>query len=234
MLPTDKNDDKLFKKKIKKFLFLNPKDLSCYKLAFLHKSISLENFQKKNNERLEFLGDSILSAVVASFLFSKFPKQQEGFLTDLKTRLVKRQHLNKIGKKLGLHHFLNYNGKFDFEHQHILGNTFESLLGAIFIDKGFEAVKQYWNLLFEKNIVNWEEISQDINYKGELINWAQKNNRTIEFTDISTNDKKKVFFISKIFLDGKNISEGGGYSKKESQQQASQIAFQKLIDNDAH
>lgn len=224
----EKNTDTLLKKKIKKFLFVRPNDLKYYKLAFFHSSLSSDTDDKFNNERLEFLGDSILSSVVAKLLFLQYPEEREGYLTEMKTRYIKRDYLDKVGKRLGLHHFLNYKGNFNFEHQHILGNTFEALVGAIFLDKGFDAVIAFWEKLIEEKIVDEDEIKDDINYKGEIINYSQRNNIQIQFLDEELNENGKRFFLTTIISDGKVISEGKGLSKKDSQKEAAKIAYNNL------
>ncbi len=234
MPPVDKNTDTFLKKKIKKFLFIRPNDLKYYKLAFSHSSLSLNINDRLNNERLEFLGDSILSAVVAKLLFSEYPDKREGYMTEIKTRYIKREHLDKVGQRLGLHHFLNYKGNFNFEHQHILGNTLEALIGAIFLDKGFNAVIEFWGKLVDKKIIDKEEIRNDINYKGELINFSQKNNIEIKFLDEELTENEKQFFLTTIILNGQMISEGRGFSKKEAQKEAARNAYIKLIAYDTY
>ncbi|MCD6366161.1 MAG: ribonuclease III [Bacteroidales bacterium] len=230
----EKNTDTLLKKKIKKFLFIRPNDLKYYKLAFFHSSLSSDTDDRLNNERLEFLGDSILSSVVTKLLFLQYPDKREGFLTEIKTRYIKREHLDKVGKRLGLHHFLNYKGNFNFEHQHILGNTFEALIGAIFLDKGFDAVTEFWEKLVTEKIIDTEEIQQDINYKGELINYSQKNDIQLQFLDEELQENKEHFFLATIILNGEVISEGKGISKKDAQKEAAKIAYLKLIAHDSH
>ncbi len=234
MLPFEKNSDTLLKKKIKKFLFIRPNNLKYYRLAFFHSSLSSNADDRLNNERLEFLGDSILSSVVAKLLFSQYPDKREGFLTEIKTRYIKREYLDKVGKRLGLHHFLNYKGNFNFEHQHILGNTFEALIGAIFLDKGFDAVTEFWEKLVEKKIIDKEEIQSDINYKGELINYSQRNNIQLQFLNEELKENEKQFFLTTIILNGDVISEGRGLSKKDAQKEAARIAYLKLIAHDSH
>jgi len=229
----EKNPDLLLKKKLKKFLFIRPNNLVYYQIAFSHSSLSSgSSINRHNNERLEFLGDSILSAVVSSLLFSKYPDKREGFLTEIKTRYIKREYLDKLGKRLGLHHFLNYKGNFNFEHQHILGNTFEALIGAIFLDKGFNAVVAFWEKLIDEKIVDVEEIKEDINYKGEIINYAQKNDIELNFLDEELSEGKKHYFLTTIFSNGQKISEGKGISKKESQKEAAKDAYNKLLLNE--
>ena len=230
----EKNTDILLKKKIKKFLFVRPNDLKYYKLAFFHSSLSSDTNDRLNNERLEFLGDSILSSVVSKLLFLQYPDEREGYLTEIKTRYIKREHLDKVGKRLGLHHFLNYKGNFNFEHQHILGNTFEALIGAIFLDKGFDAVTEFWEKLVAEKIINTKEIQQDINYKGELINYGQRNNLQLQFLDEELEKNEKQFFLTTILLNGEIISEGRGLSKKDAQKEAAKIAYLKLIAHDTH
>ena len=233
MPSVEKNPDLLLKKKLKKFLFIRPNNLVYYQIAFSHSSLSSgSSINRHNNERLEFLGDSILSAVVSSLLFSKYPDKREGFLTEIKTRYIKREYLDKLGKRLGLHHFLNYKGNFNFEHQHILGNTFEALIGAIFLDKGFNAVVAFWEKLIDEKIVDVEEIKEDINYKGEIINYAQKNDIELNFLDEELSEGKKHYFLTTIFSNGQKISEGKGISKKESQKEAAKDAYNKLLLNE--
>ncbi len=229
MPSVEKKADLLLKKKIKKFLFIRPNNLVYYRLAFSHSSLSSDSSMSQfNNERLEFLGDSILSAVVSNLLFSKYPDKREGFLTEIKTRYIKREYLDRLGKRLGLHHFLNYKGNFNFEHQHILGNTFEALIGAIFLDKGFSAVVDFWKTLINEKIVDFDEIKEDVNYKGALLNYSQKNNIELNFLDEQLSEGKNRYFLTTIFLNGQKISEGRGISKKESQKEAAKNAYNNL------
>ncbi|HIE15450.1 MAG TPA: hypothetical protein EYP69_00845 [Bacteroidales bacterium] len=228
-LQNEKNTERYLGKKIKRFLFIRPKNLKYYKLAFLHSSLSNNIEGKHNNERLEFLGDSILSSVVTRFLFLEYPEEREGYLSEIRSRYIKREYLNKVGKRLGLHHFLNYKGHFDFEHQHILGNTFEALIGAIFLDKGFYSVIEFWEKLIQENIINTEEILQDINYKNELINYIKRKGSQLEFFDEELIEDNKKIYLSSVIIDKKTISKGKGYSKKDSQKEAAKNAYLKLI-----
>jgi len=207
-----------------------PQKIELYELAMRHKSSSItENGKKLNNERLEFLGDAILNAVIADILYSKFENQEEGFLTNVRSNIVKRETLNEICKEIGLDHLIvaDKNVKID-ANSNILGNTLEALIGTVYLDCGFYKCKNFivnHLLVSSNNTKKWLE--ENDNYKSELLEYCQKNRLelTYELKEEILNDDNSHTFVSLAIIEGKVIGEGKGSSKKESQQEASKIAL---------
>ena len=213
----------------------SPLKLKLYDLAFIHKSVttvdSLGN--PVNNERLEYLGDAVLGAIVADYLYNRFPGKDEGFLTQLRSRIVNRSFLTQLTFKMGLHQFVSSNTSTINESSHIYGDVFEAFIGAMYLDNGYKAAQTFVvkKIIFE--YVNIHELERsDTNYKSQLIEWGQKNKKNVEFNTINNPSTgiNKPPFISEIFIDCEKIGQGEGYSKKEAQQNAAQKAISKLID----
>ncbi len=207
-----------------------PKKLSLYKIALTHNSVHYrynKNITKINNERLEFLGDSILGFLVAEKLYLKFPYQNEGFLTEMRSKIVGRNKLNAIGKKMGLMNLLKYDMKLSTNHSitdTLSGNALEAIVGAIYLDKGYQFTKDFINKKIFENYIDFETlIHEELSYKAKLIKWAQKEKRKIEYLvlSIEIENKKNVFNIQ-ILLDGEMIVEGRNHSKKLAEELASQ------------
>jgi len=220
---------------IKNITGFSPLKLKLYDLAFIHKSVttvdSLGN--PVNNERLEYLGDAVLGAIVADYLYNRFPGKDEGFLTQLRSRIVNRSFLTQLTFKMGLHQFVSSNTSSINESSHIYGDVFEAFIGAIYLDNGYKAAQSFVvkKIIFE--YVNIHELERsDTNYKSQLIEWGQKYKKNVEFNTINNpaTGVNKPPFISEIFIDGETIGQGEGYSKKEAQQNAAQKAISKLID----
>lgn len=233
---------KLFSSNRKEFyLFLKdligtyPRNLKLYDLAFLHKSASTVDSRGNfvNNERLEFLGDAILSAVIADFLYNRFPKEDEGFLTKTRSKLVNRAFLTKLTNDMGLSVFIDSNTTKNIDSSHIFGDALEALIGAIYLDKGYHAAQHFITKKILSKFVNLTEIEQnDLNYKSRLIEWSQKNKKELEFdTTEEFNEKsKQPKFTTVVIVDNKKIGYGTGTSKKEAHQHAAQVAINKLED----
>ncbi len=206
-------------------------NLAIYKQVFVHRSVVGVDINgiKNSNERLEYLGDAVLGAVVAEFLYKKYPLANEGFLSNMRSRLVSREHLNRLGKKIGLDKFAIVN-----EHQvphSINGDIFEAFVGALFLDKGFEkAKKMIINRIFE-HYVDIEAIAkEDKNYKGKLITFVQKHRQTLEYKtikEIKLSEGKKEYLVY-LFIDDKFVSEGSASSIKAAQQYAAMVACEEL------
>jgi len=228
-----------FKKKIHKDLAILlgyiPRKWEIYELAFIHRSASvlLPDGRTINNERLEFLGDAVLDAVIADYLFSRFPNKDEGFLSKMRSKIVKRKHLNTLAIKIGVNKLIvsnsiNYNGG-----KHISGNAFEALVGAVYIDKGYVKTRKF----IIDNILNahidLEELEhRETDYKSRIIEWAQKNRTEISFDnqeDYSGRDRVPVF-ISRIMISGLLKGQGKGASKKEAEQNAAEQAYNVIED----
>ena len=222
------------KKEIAKFLKnvlgIRPKNLDIYKMAFTHSSVSAKNTVNKafNNERLEYLGDAVLSAVIADYLFKKYPFHLEGALTEMRSKIVCRDNLNKLSRKMGLAKFVviepNCNPK------SIDGDAFEALIGAIYLDKGYNKTKK---IIINKLLLILMDVDsvlqEDKNYKSKLINWAQKKNHKVRFENHEIdNPKGRKLFISLCYLDDHLVAEAEDFKIKMADQLAAQKACEKL------
>ena len=231
---------KLFSSSRKEFyLFLKdvigsyPNNLKLYDLAFLHKSASITDSRGNfvNNERLEFLGDAVLSAVIADFLYNRFPGEDEGFLTKTRSKLVNRAFLTKLTYDMGLNVFIDSNTIKNIDSSHIYGDALEALIGAIYLDKDYQSAKYFITKKILSKFVNLTEIEQvDLNFKSRLIEWSQKNKKELEFdTSEEFNDKtKQPKFSTVVIVDNKKIGFGSGASKKEAHQNAARQALENL------
>lgn len=208
-------------------------DQEIFELALTHRSASIYHGKgfSVNNERLEFLGDSILDAVIADYFFEKFPNENEGFLTGLRSRVVNRQSLNELAIKIGLDkHIICHIDKNELPPS-LLGNALEAFIGAIFINKGYAASR---NFVIKKLIEPYTDLKKlsciDTNFKGRIIDWAQKNRTELEFVckEESVNTKCGHLFNITLLLDGIEFSNGQAESKKEAEQRASENALRKL------
>lgn len=206
-----------------------PKHLPYYQLALMHRS-KIEELAN-NNERLEFLGDAILGSIVAEYLFKKYPYQPEGYLTELRSRIVRRETLNNVALRMGLQKLVQYNqNDRGLSRSHIFGNALEALIGAVYLDQGFAKTRRFILKQIIKPYIDLDLLeSTDTNYKNQLLSWAQKNNFILSFetVDEKTEGARKIFTIG-IVLDGKLVTTGSGYNKKEAGQVAAQKALQEL------
>ncbi len=218
-----------FDKQVENVLGLKPGNITLYNTALSHRSV--KDTPDENNERLEYLGDAILSGIVADYLFKRYPYKGEGFLTEMRSKMVNRQQLNDIAVKMGLKKITLFN-KFDnsLKNSQIFGNTLEAVVGAVYLDKGYRKTHQ-WVL---KQIViphmfvdDLEAI--DINLKNKLIGWAAKNGKNLVFevAEEKLNNGRRTFIINTV-IDGEIITEGKGYNKKDASQIAAQLAIEKL------
>jgi ribonuclease-3 len=218
-----------FKRQLRNVLGFAPGKAVLYKIALTHRSV--KDGADENNERLEYLGDAILSAIIADFLFKKYPYKEEGFLTEMRSKMVNRNQLNEIAIKMGLKKISNFN-KFDssLKMSQIFGNTLEAIVGAIYLDKGFEKTK-LWVMerviapyLFLDDLENLE-----INHKNKLYGWANKNGKNLEFEtlDERVEGGRRLFTVGAV-VDGELLSQGKAYNKKDASQIAAQLALDKL------
>lgn len=226
-----------FVKKTDLYLFVHkttgfsPENIEIYELAFVHKSASVYHGKgfSVNNERLEFLGDSILDAIVADYLFENFPNENEGFLTSLRSRIVNRQSLNELAAIIGLDKHIKAQIDKSGLSPSMLGNALEAFIGAAFIDKGYNTTKKFIITRLIKPHTNLKKLYEtDTNYKGQIIDWVQKHKKEIEFIcneEVSITKSRKLF-IAKLIIDGEEISSGKAECKKDAEQQASEIALQ--------
>ena len=209
-----------------------PRDIEIYKQALLHKSLSVKSQGRLlNNERLEFLGDAILDAVVGDIVYKRFPGKREGFLTNTRSKIVQRETLNRVAVQIGLDKLIKYTTRQSSHNSYLCGNAFEALVGAIYLDRGYDACMEFMEKRIIANYLNIDRISQkEMNFKSRLIEWGQKNKFNIEFTvlDQSLDDEQNPTFTTQVVIEGIAGGEGKGYSKKESQQEAARFTLSKI------
>lgn len=218
-----------FEHQLRNLLGYSPSNIALYRTALSHRSVKEGNDQ--NNERLEYLGDAILSAVVADYLFKKYPYKGEGFLTEMRSKMVNRAMLNDIALKMGLKKIMIYNkGDNALKISQIFGNTLEAMLGAIYLDLGYERTGKW----ISRNIIMPHLFMEDlealeINHKNKLYGWVTKNGKTIAFETLHEKiEHGRRHFTVGIFIDGTLIAEGKAYNKKDAGQVAAQLAVEKL------
>lgn len=222
-------DDKELKKALKNILGFQPGHLQFYITAFTHRS-SNEDLVA-NNERLEFLGDAYIGSIVGEYLFKKYPNKDEGFLTEMRSKIVSRNSLNDIALKMGLQKLIRFN-KNDkmLRRSNIFGNCLEALVGAIYLDKGFEKTRKFIlkNMLYNYIDIDDLEIT-DFNFKNKLYNWAQVNNHVLDFVTLGESNEagRRVFTVG-IEVDGELFIKATGYNKKAAGQTAAQKALEQL------
>jgi ribonuclease-3 len=203
---------------------VRPINQRLYLEAITHSSYkNIENSQY-DNERLEFLGDAFISLAVANYLFKVYPEENEGYLTQLRAKIVSRESLNKIGEDIGLQNFILYQ-KSSNNYKSLVGNTFEALYGAILIDIGLEKAQKSIEEFILKGQINIDQIIlENRDYKSELLMLFQKKRTAIVFKTLKTShDQQEVKFISEVFSNGKSIGKGIGSSKKAAEQDACRV-----------
>lgn len=208
-------------------LGFTPSQIGFYELAFTHRSS--HNQTEENNERLEYLGDAILGAIVAEYLFRKYPAQSEGFLTEMRSRMVRRETLNSVGLRMGLNKMVlsNSGDRGHSRSSHIYGNALEALVGAVYLDKGYDRTRIFIQKQVIKAYMDMDAIEiTDNNHKNKLLSWSQRNTRQAAFVTISEKSEgaRKLFIIA-VTIDGDEVARGSGYSKKEAGQDAAQKAL---------
>ncbi len=217
-----------------KILGFYPRNIELYKQALLHKSCSrhMEGKRRVNNERLEFLGDAVLSAVVADILYEHYSRKQEGFLTTLRSKLVRRDTLNKLATQIGLDKFIEHHGPTTSAHNSYMGgNAFEALLGAIYLDRGYKYCVRFMQNQVFKNYIDIEATAvTEENFKSRMIEWCQKRQLQFRFesADSVAKDGHTPVFTATLFVEDIKCGEGKGYSKKESQQKAAKETMGKI------
>lgn len=216
-----------------KILGFYPDHLDIYEQALLHRSSSEKTDDGKwiNNERLEFLGDGILGAVVADIVYERFPYRREGFLTSTRSKIVQRETMDKIAVQLGLDQMVVYSAKINTHNNHLYGNALEALIGAIYLDQGYDVCYKFIrDVMIGKHIDIDKLVRKEINFKSHLLEWSQKHKISISFDLIEsfTDHDGNPVFQSAIKLLDDQIGIGIGYSKKESQQAASKMAIRRL------
>ena len=222
-----KEDQKI----IKAILFLfgfEPVNINLYKLALLHKSKN----KNESNERLEYLGDAVLNLIVAEYLFKKYPFKDEGFLTKIRSKIVSRESLNNLGRKVGLKELINFKNvnEYSKNYNSLYGDALEAIIGAVYLDVGFEYCQEY----IVKNIIipyyNFDElVNKTHNFKSKILEWSQKEKKLIKFsTKKITLKNNSSQFESILIIENKEISKGFGSNKKSAEKDASRLACEKL------
>ena len=219
-----------------KILGFYPRNIELYQQALLHKSSSIKEKGKLlNNERLEFLGDAILDAVVADIVYKKFDGKKEGFLTNTRSKIVQRDTLNRVAVKIGLDKLIKFTTRQSSHNSYMCGNAFEALVGAIYLDRGYEACKVFMEERIIAQYMNLDKVSRkEVNFKSKLIEWSQKNKFEIEFVlkSQSVDEEQNPTFETQVMVENIPAGIGSGYSKKESQQVAAQETL-KMIKSEA-
>jgi len=218
-----------FRKQLQNVLGFTPKKVNLYKTALSHRSV--REGADENNERLEFLGDAILSTIVAHYLFMRYPYKEEGFLTEMRSKMVNRNQLNEIAVKIGLKKITVFN-RFDnsLKISQIFGNTLEALVGAVYVDKGYDQTQKWvTQQIINPHLYMQDLENLDINQKNKLYGWANKNGKNLEFETLEekVENGRRLFTIA-AKIDGEIIAEAKAFNKKDASQIASQIAVEKL------
>lgn len=218
-----------FETRLKNVLGFKPKDISLFEVALSHRSV--REGPEQNNERLEYLGDAILSAIVADYLYKKYPYKGEGFLTEMRSKMVNRQRLNDVALRMGLKQITQFN-KFDnsLRTSQIFGNTLEAVAGAVYLDKGYARTKKWVHShIIKPHFIMDELEAMEINHKNKLYGWANRNGKVLDFTTIEERmeGSRRVFRVGAT-VDGKIVAEGTAYNKKDASQIAAQSAMDKL------
>jgi ribonuclease-3 len=226
--------EKFLKKSVKHLIGENPSNLQLYRLAFLHSSASKESIAKsykESNERLEFLGDSVLGMITATYLFRKFPFKDEGFLTEIRSRMVSRESLNVLGRKIGLDTIIEHENqrRTSLSRTSMYGDALEAFIGAVYLDKGFIftqrfIVKKILTQYFDLDTV----VQNNPNFKSILIEWGQKEGKKVLFSLEEEGVHHNKEFTAIVSLDDEKITEGKGYSKKKAEQTAAMKACEVL------
>lgn len=231
-----KKENKEFYEFFKNVLGFTPRHTDTYQIAFIHKSKSQETFQgrKVNNERLEYLGDAVLSAVVAEFLYKKYPYQGEGFLTEMRSKIVSRASLNKLAQKIGLSQLIQYNKESQGVFKSIDGDAFEALVGAIYLEKGYKFTRK---VIIDKVMNTYMDIDgmahTDWNFKSKLIDWGQKARKKVSFAVIRTmyqgkgNNSRKQYECQ-VLIDNEPHQSAIEFSIKAAEQLAAEKTYKKL------
>ncbi len=212
---------------------ITPTNLKLYQQVFQHRSKF--NEPKENNERLELLGDSILGAIVCEFIFLKYPYKEEGFMTELRSKIVNRKSLNIVGTKLGLIEKLNFSRRsMNDVSKDLAGNTFEALVGAVYLDAGFEATKQFILRRVLKNLIDVEVLEQtNTDYKSQMFHYVQREGKSIDFKVVEERNKnRRAYFIIDLEVNGTIVARGEGFSKKVAEQNAAMNALNILGETD--
>ena len=227
-------DDKELRRSLQQIMGFYPRNIEHYKIALTHKSSGQRNDKGKplNNERLEFLGDAMLDAVVGHIVFERFKGKREGFLTNTRSKLVSRDSLGKLAHEMGLDELIQSKGQQQRSHNsYMAGNAFDALVGAIYLDQGYDAVRRFMEKRILKQMVNIDKVAyKEVNFKSKLLEWTQKNRVRMEYRMLkqSKDDKGSPIFGFQVFIEGVEGGKAQGYSKKEAQQLSSKETLERL------
>ena len=221
-----------------KILGFFPRNIRFYEQALLHKSTAIrsEKGRPLNNERLEFLGDAILDAIVGDIVYKHFEGRREGFLTNTRSKIVQRETLNKLAVEIGLDKLVKYSTRSSSHNSYMYGNAFEAFIGAIYLDQGYERCKQFMEKKILKNYIDLDKMSRkEVNFKSKLIEWSQKTKMEVSFELIEQflDQDYNPMFHTEVRIESLSAGTGTGYSKKESQQNAAQMALKKIKSDEA-
>lgn len=210
-----------------------PHKISLYQEALMHKSMAAhaKGGAPVNNERLEFLGDAVLGAVVGEIVFHHFPKKREGFLTNTRSKIVQRASLGKLAEEIGLDKLIRRNEHNQTHNSYLAGNAFEALIGAIYLDRGYKHCKSFIRKKIMRQLIDIDKLAyQEVNFKSKLLEWCQKHKVTLEYIllDETKDESGSPLFNTKVVIGGTECARGKGYSKKESHQKASKNALHRL------
>lgn len=232
-----KGEHKEFYLFFKNVLGFIPHNTKLYQIAFIHKSKSVDMGQgwRVNNERLEYLGDAVLSAVVAEFLYKKYPHQGEGFLTEMRSKLVSRANLNKLAQKIGLSQLIQYNRESQGVFKSIDGDAFEAFIGAIYLEKGYKFTRR---VIIKKIMGTYLDVDAmahtDWNFKSKLIDWGQKNHKKISFevekVSYQGRDSRRQYDV-RVKIDGEPAEHAIEFSIKAAEQLAAEKTYKKFQEN---
>jgi ribonuclease-3 len=227
--PFKKHTDSLIKKNLKGVLGYTPSNIQLYRTALTHRSI--KEASDENNERLEYLGDAILSSLVAEYLFKRYPYKDEGFLTEMRSKMVNRQQLNDIAVKMGLKKITVFNkSDSSLKTSQIFGNTLEALVGAVYLDRGYKKTATWVakTIIIPHMYMDDLEVLE-INHKNKLYGWSNKNGKNLEFETINEHleNGRRLFTVAAV-INGKIVAEGKAFNKKDASQIAAQKAVEKL------
>lgn len=216
-----------------KILGFYPHNIHLYEQALLHKSTAVRSDEGRllNNERLEFLGDAILDAIVADIVYEHFNGKREGFLTNTRSKIVQRETLNKLAVEIGLDKLIKYSTRSSSHNSYMYGNAFEAFIGAIYLDQGYKCCKQFLEERIIGPFIDLDKLSRkEVNFKSKLIEWSQKNKMEVSFELIEQclDKESNPVFQTEVRIEGIPAGTGSGYSKKESQQNAAQMALKKI------
>lgn len=220
--------NKKFAQHIYKLTGFAPANLSIYKLAFKHSSKAQHIYS--NNERLEFLGDAVLGAIISEYLFKKYPIKDEGFLTEMRAKIVKRKKLGEIGEKLALKQLLDYDHSYVTVSNTLLGNALEAFVGAIYLDSGYKTAKTFVLQRIIVPHINLDALQTgDINFKSRLLEWSQKHGRELLFKVLEEKSHagQRLFHVG-LYIDQELVAKGEGKSKKDAQTEAAKIAYEQF------